>query len=240
MAKGIGLIARHPRGLMRKAVLLVLLLGFGLLWSSAANADLFIKFTGIDGESQDRDHRGWSDISSVAWGVSVTAPSGGGGAGRPVFNDLSWNQVVDTSLPPLFTDIVTGRRITKVLVDFTTTVNERELTYFEMEFRNVSLTSLDLSGDSNGDATLAGSFAYGFIKMTYRELEPDGSLGPAISAQYNVQTRTSAAAAGRLAALYGLGLEEPTLAAAIPIPGSLLLLGTGLIGLIGLRRKFWR
>jgi type VI secretion system secreted protein Hcp len=30
---------------------------------------LFIKFDGIDGECNDKDHKNWSDLLSLSWGL---------------------------------------------------------------------------------------------------------------------------------------------------------------------------
>jgi type VI protein secretion system component Hcp len=225
-----GSTSGRQRGLMKKVVLLVL--GFSLLWSSAASADLFLKFTGIDGESTEFHHPHWSVISNVSWGVSIATSGGGGGMGQPVFLDLKWDQMVDTSWGPLLNEALMGRHIPTATVDFVApgAVNQ---TYFQMVFDGVTITSLDLSGHSTGKATFAGAFAYDRIEMTYWETMPNGSQGPPITASYDL--RTHMGSIGNLGLLYGLGLAGPS-NAVVPIPASLWLLGSGLAGLAGLRR----
>lgn len=217
----------------RLGKIMLLALGFSFMLSGGASAGLFIHFDGITGESTNIDHAGWSNILDVHWGVSATAPTGGGGAGKTVFDDLSWTQVVDKSVTALFTDIVLGKYIKDATVDFTTT-GSQPYTYFQMAFQNVFLTKLTEDGKPSS-ATMSGAFAYDIISMTYTYQTATGQLVPT-TASYNLNT--GAGSVGALAALFGLGTSGPNAVVPVPIPDSLFLLGSGLVGLIGLGRKF--
>ena len=46
-----------------------------------AQSDYFLKLDGIDGESDDRIHKEWIELSSFSWGES-NAVGGGRGGGR--------------------------------------------------------------------------------------------------------------------------------------------------------------
>jgi type VI secretion system secreted protein Hcp len=237
---GIGVTTGRSDRLITKVILLVL--GLSLLAASGANAvttDLFMQFEGIDGESTRIDHLGWSYILGVKWGVSAIAPAPGGGggtAGKPVLSDLSWNQVEDKSFPPLFADIVSGTFIPTAHIDFTARGGDRDRIYFQMEFKDVFLTSLNLSGVTGADTTVAGSFAYDFIRMTYTPYDSAGRPLPPLIAEYSLVTHTGSV--GALGSLYAMGLSGPTTVPAVPIPASLFLFGSGLVGLAGLRRQF--
>jgi type VI secretion system secreted protein Hcp len=223
-------------GAIGKIILMVF--GLSLLVSSGASADLFLKFDGIDGESTEIHHVNWSNILDVNWGVSATPPApggGGSGASKPVFKDLSWNQVMDKSVIGLFNDISTGKFIKNALVDFTTS-GSNPVTYFQMEFQDVFLTNLDIAGTSSSRATIDGAFAYDFIKMTYSLFDTTGKKVGESTASYDLKTNTGSV--GALAALFGLGTSGPPNIAPVPIPSSLLLLGSGMVGLMGMRRKF--
>jgi type VI secretion system secreted protein Hcp len=229
----IRLTMRRSRGLFGKV--LVLFIGFSFMLASGASAGLFLKFDGIDGGSKDEKHKNWSDILDVKWGVSATSPpigGGGSGVGTISFDDLSWTQVMDKSIIPLFSDL--GKYIATAEVDFTNT-GDKPFTYFKMEFNNVFLTDLEIKGDSKSLATIDGAFSYDFIKMTYTYTDDKGEKIPT-SASYNIKTGTGSV--GALSYLFGLGISGPTTLAPAPVPASLFLLGSGLVGLIGLRRKF--
>lgn len=227
----------RPSGLIMKVILLAL--AFSLLVASGAYATttkLFIKFAGIDGESTDVNHKNWSDILSVNWGLSVEAPShtgGGGSASKPVFEDLVWNQEMDKIFPKLFDRAAKGMYTDEVFVEFTTANTSH--TYFRMEFENVLLTSLELTGKSGESTTFTGSFAYDKIKMIYTEYDRLGNKMGNIEAQYDLTSNLGSPA--ELGVLYAMGLSGPRVAV-IPLPPSLVLLGSGLLGLAGWRRKF--
>ena len=48
--------------------------GEALLWACLFGA-AFIKFDGVDGEAQDRDHRDWSDLESFSQAMRRTQPA---------------------------------------------------------------------------------------------------------------------------------------------------------------------
>jgi type VI secretion system secreted protein Hcp len=51
--------------------------------TTTAAVDYFLKLDGIPGESTDKDHKGWIEISSYSWGVSNQGSGAGSmGAGR--------------------------------------------------------------------------------------------------------------------------------------------------------------
>ena len=75
--------------------------------------DMFLKIEGIDGVSAGE----WIEIQSFSWGVtnsgSASAPGQGGGAGRPVFQDLSVTKRVDKSSPLLYLSCASGQRLSR-------------------------------------------------------------------------------------------------------------------------------
>jgi type VI secretion system secreted protein Hcp len=222
---------------------ILLVIGFCLLFLSSANAALYIKFDGIDGEATQKDHENWSVISDVEWGVSYTAgvgSGGGGGAGRAVLDDLYWSQVMDRSYPKLFDAIVKGRHIHDVSVDFATPIGDGgEFTYFKMTFTEALLTQLNLSGQSNQKATFCGNFSYGRINMIYFEMKPDGSQGKYTEAEYDI-SGSGKDSIGMLGLVYSMGLGGPTYGSTpVPEPLVLWLLGFGFACLMGLRHKIF-
>lgn len=214
----------------------------GSLLSSAANAatNEYLQVGTIKGSSIALGHVDWIDTLSFSWGVSATAPSlggGGGGAGRPVFQDFQWTQLIDKSTTPIFLDLAKGTNIPTIKFDVTKPggvgAGGKPQTFFEMTFNNAFLTNLSLSGSSGGNAPiLDGSFAYQKIKMEYWPTNANGTLGAGISSTYDLRTNTGNL--GALVTLYGLGVTSP-----VPEPSTyvMMLAGLGLIGFIAYRRK---
>ena len=154
-----------------------------------------------------------------------------------VFDDFSWTQEMDISVTGLFSAITKGKNIKNAQVD-SVTAGSQPFVYFQMEFRDVLLTNIDVTGSSSDIATIDGAFAYNFIKMTYTSQKADGSAGPSVWADFDLKKNKGSV--GSLAYLFALGTSGPTVLSAVPLPASLLLLGSGLVGLIGFRRKISR
>jgi len=197
--------------------------------SAGAATEDFIKFTGatITGASQDPAHKGWSDVASFDWGVTAAAPpSGGAGAGKPVFSDLTWTQALDQAYPPLFTALTKGTYLSAEL-DFTRNAGQgSEQTYFKMNFTGVHLTELGLTG--SGAPLESGAFDYTTIKFTYYPQNPDGTLGSPVTASYNLKTGVGDTA--QLGLLYFDASRTPMAPVPEPATYAMLLAGLGLIG----------
>ena len=209
----------------------------GVLSSGAADAASFIKFDGIDGEAQDKDHKNWSDVLSVNWGVGYSAaPVGGARAGKPEFRDLVWTQQIDKSVPPLFIAIADGEIIRKATVDFTTTFSDAgRVTYFQMVFDDVLLTQLQLGSSGDAIAEFSGAFAYSKVGMTYTEYDAAGKKKGTAFAEYDLMSGKGSAAA--LAGVFALGASGPgAVIPTVPEPATWVAMLGGL-GLLGWRSR---
>ena len=73
---------------------------------------LFIKFDGVDGEAKDKDHKGWSDLLSMTWGVHK---AGGGATGQTrrrgvaTVEDVVITKELDKSSPKLAEAVLYGQ-----------------------------------------------------------------------------------------------------------------------------------
>jgi type VI secretion system secreted protein Hcp len=141
---------------------------------------LFIKFDGVDGEAQDKDHKGWVDVLSFSWGIHR---AGGGATGQTrrrgvaTVEDVVVNKEYDKSSPKLAEAVCTGKVFPKVEIHDTTTYAENRATYLKYELKNVLVTSHAVSGSSGGDAVPTETMSLNFeeIKQTYVEYDDKGS-----------------------------------------------------------------
>ncbi len=211
----------------------------GALSMSAANAatDEFLQVSGANGSSTAAGHKNWIDVNSFSWGVSVQTSNIGQQISKPLFQDFSWTQFIDSSTPAIFSDIATGKHIKNITFDVTKPIGSKQQTFFQMTFTNALITSLSFSGSSGGVAPiLNGSFDYQAVKIEYWPTNADGFLGSGISASYDL--RTNHGSLGALAALYGAGLSGGV-TSPVPEPGewALMASGIGLLGFIATRRS---
>lgn len=220
--------------------LLPMLAGLGLmvtsLSASAAN-DYFLKFDGIDGSSTVKGHEKAIEFDSFNWGISITKPQGGSGAGKPVFSDFFWTQdPVDASVGGLTSALWNSQSIATAIVDFTTQVGGgASQTYFRLSFENVFITSLDYSASNGSFVNLAGAFAYDKVTLDYWSQDKSGKFVKTSTASYDLAKGEGSVPA--VAALFAQGLAGPQIAV-VPEPESyaMFLAGLGLLGAVARRR----
>lgn len=78
--------------------------------------DIFIKFNGIDGESQDVAHKGEIEVLGWNWAVGQTSnmhTGSGGGAGKSFVHDLVFEHYIDKSSPNILQYCLTGKHISE-------------------------------------------------------------------------------------------------------------------------------
>ena len=141
----------------------------------------YIKFDGVDGECQDKDHKNWSAVESVSQGLHK--PGGGAtGAtrrrGDVVLEDITVVKELDKSGPKLQEAVCNGKVFPKVEIHFTATYTDAgRVTYLAYELKNVQVTSYSLSGTGNADTVPMEHLSLNFeeIKVTYTENDAKGS-----------------------------------------------------------------
>jgi type VI secretion system secreted protein Hcp len=140
----------------------------------------YIKFDGIDGESQDKDHKNWSNLMSVS--QSLHKPGGGATGstrrrGTVIMEDIAVTKEYDKSSPKLAEAVCLGKVFPKVEVEFTASQGDSRKTYLKYELKNVQVTSYQCSGAGQSEAVPAESFSLNYeeIKVTYTEYDSKGT-----------------------------------------------------------------
>lgn len=165
------------------------LLVFGGFSINDAFGEGFLKFDGIDGESQDRDHKDWSDLVSFSHQIAKTDAN----TNRPTL-DLGFavTKTLDKASPKIQEATLTGKLIPSMTLDLTRNLaEEKRAVYYAYELKNVQITSYSISGSGQGDVPVE-SFSLNFeeIKVTYTEHGPDGSKKGNVEYEWKVEKGT--------------------------------------------------
>lgn len=139
---------------------------------------LYVKFDGIDGESEDKDHKNWSDAISFSQS-SGTAGGGQVGVSRNVgdaqLSDITITKVLDKAGPKLFEALANGKIIPKIQIHVTSNfVDSGRTTYLAYELTNVRLTGYTISGGDNDRPHETLALRPATEKMTYTEADSAG------------------------------------------------------------------
>ena len=153
----------------------------------------YIKFDGVDGEAQDKDHKNWSDLAS--FGQSMTQPGGGAtGAtrrrGDVICDDLSCVKELDKSSPKIAESVCNGKIYPKVEIHMTaSTTDAGRVTYYAYELKNVMVTSYNIGGDGQSESVPTENFSLNFeeIEVTYSEVDSEGKSKGNVAYSWKVE-----------------------------------------------------
>jgi type VI secretion system secreted protein Hcp len=140
----------------------------------------YIKFDGIDGEAQDKDHKAWSDLAS--FGQALHQPGGGAtGAtrrrGDVILDDITCSKELDKASPKIAESICKGKVFPKVEIHLSASYTDAgRVTYYAYELKNVLVTSYNVGGSGQAEDVPMEDFSLNFeeIKVTYTEMDNAG------------------------------------------------------------------
>lgn len=155
----------------------------------------FIKFDGVDGESQVEGVAKWIEISNFSLSSSTpgsTSHGGGSGVGKPVMHGASFGTTAGRHSPLLNKRYFEGKHFPKVEVKYLKqTGADKPETYYHLTMEHVFITSI---GNSKGE----GSLGYETITLTaetykqeYFAQGSDGKITSVGSTTYNEKTGKS-------------------------------------------------
>lgn len=165
-----------------------------ILMPSATAAAAYIKFDGIDGESQDRDHRDWSNILSFSQGKFVPSDTATGRArGGVVLEDILVTKELDKSSPKLAEAVCKGTHFPTVEIHWTKAVPGGRVTYYAYELKNVQVTGYHIGGSARSDQTPTEELSLNFseIKVTYTEFDETGRVKGKVEYSWKVEEGTT-------------------------------------------------
>ena len=156
-----------------------------------AAVDYFLKIDGIDGESQDSKHKADIDVESWSWGESQSGShsgGGGGGAGKVSMQDFHFVMKVNKSSPKLLLACANGEHIKKATLVCRKAGKEQQ-EFLKITLSDLLVSSYQTGGSGHGDVLPTDQISLNFAKIEYeyKEQKPDGTLGGAVKAGYDLK-----------------------------------------------------
>jgi type VI secretion system secreted protein Hcp len=116
----------------------------------------YIKFEGIDGEAQDKDHKAWSDLMSFSQSMHPSRAAGTGATrrrGDVILDDIVTLQRTGQSRASRLAEAVCkGKVFPKVEVHLTASYTDAgRVTYYAYELKNAQITSYNVSGSGQSE-----------------------------------------------------------------------------------------
>jgi type VI secretion system secreted protein Hcp len=148
----------------------------------------FLKIEGIDGVSADAKHKGEIDLESWSWGQTQSgARAAGGGAGKVNMQDFHAVMKVCKASPRLMLACATGQPIQKAVLTCRQAGTDQQ-EYLKVTMTDLLVSSYQTGGNGHGGVpTDQFSLNFARIEFEYREQRPDGTLGGAVKAGYDLK-----------------------------------------------------
>jgi type VI secretion system secreted protein Hcp len=153
----------------------------------------FIKFDGVEGEANDKDHKGWSDLAS--FGQAMHKPGGGATGqsrrrGDVVLDDLACSKELDKASPKIAEAVCKGKVFPKVEIELTASYTDAgRVTYYRYELKNALVTSYNVSGSGQSEDVPMEDFGINFeeIKVTYTENDSKGKKKGNVEYEWKIE-----------------------------------------------------
>jgi type VI secretion system Hcp family effector len=135
--------------------------------------DAFMKFDGIEGGSQSKDHKGAVDVLSWNWGVTTTSTTSGtgGGAGRPRAHEFRIVHHYDLASPHLASFAATGKHLKDATLNVARPGARKD--FLTVTMKDLVVTEVLVSGDEE-DVDEEVALQPAWIRFDYAEPGPGG------------------------------------------------------------------
>lgn len=148
---------------------------------------MFLKLTGIAGESQDGLHLNEIDLQAFSWGASSSTTYSTTSA--PNVQDLTITKLADKSTPSLLLRTLNGAAITEAVLVVRRFTGYRDVEYLKITLTDVRVTAVDHSGSTSQDRVVENvRLTFRQLRMSYTPVNVDGTAGTAITIGWDVST----------------------------------------------------
>ncbi|MET3109126.1 type VI secretion system secreted protein Hcp [Oxalobacteraceae bacterium GrIS 2.11] len=157
--------------------------------------DIFLKISGIDGESMDSDHKSEIEVLSWKWQVmqeSNMHTGSGGGSGKATVKDLTFIHNVDRSSPNLMKFCMTGKHIPEAKLVVRKS-GGNPLEYLSITMSDVLITNVNPTGDAKLESIQEEvGLSFAKIKQEYTVQNQQGGSGGAVTAGFDIKLNKEA------------------------------------------------
>jgi type VI secretion system secreted protein Hcp len=156
-----------------------------------AQTDNFLKIAPLEGESTDKDHKGWFDLKSFNLNVTQSgsmAWGGGGGTGQAHFGDIPITVNVGKHSPEAMLRCATGKHFDKAEI-ICRKAGDTPLDYLKIELTDVMITSYQMNrGFGSEPPTESWNLDYAKISYAYQGQDNKGKGLGWVTKYYDVKT----------------------------------------------------
>ena len=153
----------------------------------------YMKYDGIDGESQEANHAKWIDVLSFDWGIHRRESGQTGQSrrrGAAVVEDLTLTIAYEKAAPKLQEMCLKGEVIPKLEIEFSALLGRARATYLKYELKNVMITSFQTSASGtaeSGRPTVVLGNNFEEVKVTYTEHDREGKSKGNVETEFRVE-----------------------------------------------------
>lgn len=157
--------------------------------------EMFAELSNTPGSSTDSKHKGWMDIISFGFAVSQSssAHSGGGsGVGKANFEELIIVKKTCRASPNLMKHCASGKHLDQLVLSICK-VGDGPQEYMKITLNEVFITSTSIISNTESPHVMERvGVSFGKIKMEFKDQNPDGSLGAAVTGAWDVKQNKAA------------------------------------------------
>lgn len=157
--------------------------------------EMFLKLTGIQGESTDAKHKGEIDVLAWSWGLLEQAPSSGAGAGAvpsgAKTENLSIQKTVDLASPVLLAYSAQHKNISDGTL---TTRKAGGSDFLLLKMTDVAVLSVQMSASTTENRPIESvTLSFSKWQFDYQPVKADGTVsGPGQSFGWDITTAKQA------------------------------------------------
>ncbi len=157
--------------------------------------DMFIKFSGVDGESQQKDFENWVEIDSFSMSSAAagsTAVGGGSGVGKPSIHGVNFTTIAGKHTPTISQKYFKGEHFDKVEVKFIKqTGDESGQPYYHLTMEHVFVTGMQNGKGQGAPGSESMSLTAETYEQEYFVQDAKGKVTSVGKTKYNEKTGVS-------------------------------------------------